>query len=236
MGAAEARLFAAEGATVLMGDVDDARCLALATEINSHEGEGERVHAMRLDVSVAEDWSRVMETSEARYGGVDVLINNAAIVRFGDIENATEEEWQRVISINQTGTWLGMKAVIPSMRRRGGGSIVNISSIGGLVGTPAHCAYHAAKGAVRMLAKHGAVAYGSDNIRCNTVFPGPTTTAMLESLIPDASQKQAVIASTLLKRLGRPEEVAQAVLFLASDEASFITGADLTVDGGYTAV
>jgi cyclopentanol dehydrogenase len=235
MGAAEARLFAEEGAQVIIGDIDDTRCAALAAEINERIG-CEQAVAVRLDVSSAQAWRQVMDLADKRYGGVDVLVNNAAIVRTSDIENTSEEEWASVIAINQTGTWLGMKAVVPSMRKRGAGSIVNISSIGGLVGTPGHCAYHAAKGAVRMLSKHGAAAYGQDNIRCNTVFPGPTMTAMLESLIPTSQQKQATIASTLLKRLGRPEEIAQAVLFLASDESSFITGADLSVDGGYTAV
>jgi cyclopentanol dehydrogenase len=235
MGAAEARLFAREGARVILGDVLEREIRAIAAEINGAAGT-EVAIALVLDVQKAADWTAAVEVADARWGGVDILVNNAAIVRSSDIETATEDEWQSVIGINLTGTWLGMKTVAPSMRRRGGGSMINISSIGGLIGTPGYAAYHAAKGAVRMLAKHGAVAFAKDGIRCNTLFPGPILTPMLESLMPDKDAHDATVASTVLKRLGRPEEIAYAALFLASNESSYVTGADLAVDGGYTAV
>lgn len=235
IGAAEARLFAREGAHVIIGDVLHSEASALAADVNDVLGQ-EVVIARRLDVTVAGEWAAAVEDATSRWGGVDILVNNAGIVTFGDAEQTTEEEWDRVIAINQKGTWLGIQAVIPSMKRRGGGSIVNISSIGGLVGTRGFAPYHATKGAVRMLAKHVAVAFGTDNIRANTIYPGPIETPMLEFLVPDETTRHTANAAvTQLKRIGTPEEIAYAVLFLASDEASFITGADLAVDGGVTA-
>ena len=232
-GAAEARLFAAEGARVVLADVIDDECAAVAAEINLAQGTEVAV-AMHVDVREASHWSSAVECAESRFGGLDILVNNAGVLVVADLENTTDEEWERVIAVNQKGTWLGMKAAVPAMRRRGGGAIVNISSIGGLVGTAGHAAYHSTKGAVRMLSKHAAAAYGADNIRCNTVYPGPVMTQMLADL--DEAAYQVTVDSTLLKRMGKVEEIANAVLFLVSDEASFVTGADLAVDGGYTAV
>lgn len=235
MGAAQARLFAREDARVLLADCLEADVTALAEDIN-RENAAEVAIPLKVDVTKFKDWSAAVALAEENWGGIDVLVNNAAIVRTSTIETATEDEWNQVLSVNLTGTWLGMKAVIPAMRRRGGGSIVNISSLSGLVGTPGHAAYHASKGAVRQLAKNGAVEFASKGIRCNTIFPGPILTPMLESLMPDERTHDAIVRSTLFKRLGTPEEIAFAALFLASDEASFVTGAELAVDGGYTAV
>jgi len=233
MGAAEAKVFVNEGAKVLVADVLDAESAALVDKIN-HDCGKEMAIAVHLDVTDADQWKKAISVAESRYGGLDILVNNAGILVEADIVDTTEDEWEKVIAVNQKGTWLGMKHAIPAMRRRGGGSIINISSIGGLVGTPGYAAYHSTKGAVRMLSKHGAVAYGKDNIRCNTVFPGPVMTPMLAGLAEE--DYQVTVDATLLKRMGHVNDVAHAVLFLASDEASFITGADLAVDGGYTAV
>jgi cyclopentanol dehydrogenase len=152
----------------------------------------------------------------------------------GGVDDTTEEEWDAVININQKGVWLGMKAGVPAMRRRGGGSIVNISSIYGLIGSPGMAAYHSSKGAVRLLTKSAAVQYAQEKIRVNSIHPGVIRTPMTEE-VPQ-SVLQPSIEMTPMKRAAQPEEVGWAVLFLASDEASFVTGAELVVDGGYTAV
>lgn len=233
MGAAEATLFASEGACVVVADVLDDETTAVVADINRMHGKDVAL-AVHLDVSNSAQWQQAIAMTISRFGGLDILVNNAAILVEADIVDTTEDEWERVIGVNQKGTWLGMKFAVPAMRERGGGSIINISSMGGLVGTAGYAAYHSTKGAVRLLSKHGAAAYGKDNIRCNTIYPGPIMTPMLGNLAPEAYQ--VTVDATLLKRMGRVDDVATAVLFLASDEASFITGADLTVDGGYTAV
>ena len=235
MGAAEARLFAREGACLILGDILEKETTALAEEINQSLGR-EVAIAVRLDVQKADDWISAVRRADKQWDGVDVLVNNAGIVRVSNIENATEEEWHSVLDVNLTGTWLGMKSVISSMRRRGGGSIINISSLGGLVGTAGFAAYHASKGAVRMLSKHAAAAFGVENIRCNTIFPGAIATPMLDSLLTTKEALDASADSTLLKRIGKAADIAYAALYLASDESAFVTGADLCVDGGYTAV
>jgi NAD(P)-dependent dehydrogenase (short-subunit alcohol dehydrogenase family) len=162
------------------------------------------------------------------------LVNNAAVLGSTlNVEEENDASWDEVIAVNQRGTWYGMRAVIPVMRSAGGGSIVNISSIVGLVGADAHVAYQASKGAVHMLTKNAAITYAKDKIRVNSVSPGVVDTEMAEAAGVDTDAE--FIRSTPLGRLGRPEEVSAAVVFLASDQASYITGADLVVDGGYTA-
>ena len=232
-GAAEARLFVGEGAKVAIGDVLDAQARELADDINRKAGE-RVVLAMRLDVTRAADWRAGVEACEREWGGLDILVNNAGIVKMEGIEETSEEEWDAVVSVNQKGVWLGMKTAIPAMRRRGGGSIVNISSIYGIVGSPGTAAYHGTKGAVRILSKAAAVQYGPQNIRVNSVHPGVIKTPMTEQAGEDTLAP--LIAMTPLKRMARAEEVGWVVLFLASDEASFVTGAEFVVDGGYTAV
>lgn len=234
MGAAEARLFAREGARVIAADIQNDALRSLAEEINEEIG-GEVVVPLRLDVRAVADWQAVVSEAESRWGGVDILVNNAGILKLADAVDTTVEEWDQVVSVNQTGTWLGIKTVVPAMRRRGAGSVVNISSVGGLVGMPGSAAYQATKGAVRMLSKHGAVAFGADNIRFNTIFPGSIHTPMLESMSPTPEALQANGELNPLKRLGTPEEIASVALFLASDDSSYMTGADLAVDGGYSA-
>jgi NAD(P)-dependent dehydrogenase (short-subunit alcohol dehydrogenase family) len=232
-GAAEARLFVGEGATVVVGDVLEDQAKAVADEINKKAG-ARMIAAVRLDVTRAADWRAAVEVCEREFGGLDILINNAGIAPMGGVEDTTEEGWDQVININQKGVWLGMKAAVPAMRRRGGGAIVNISSIYGLIGSPGMAAYHSSKGAVRLLTKSAAVQYAPEKIRVNSIHPGVILTPM-SLAVPESTLKPA-IEMTPMKRAAQPEEVGWAVLFLASDEASFITGTELAVDGGYTAV
>jgi len=231
-GAAEARLFAGEGAKVVVGDVLDQQCKKTADEINASIGTKAAL-AMRLDVTRAADWGTAVESCQREFGGLNVLVNNAGILNVKGIEDTSEEEWDSIVNINQKGVWLGMKAAVPLMRRGGGGSIINISSVYGIIGSPACSAYHGTKGAVRLLTKAAAVQYAPDKIRVNSVHPGPILTPMLEVMSP--ADVQAAINMTPMKRGAQPEEVAWCVVFLASDEASFVTGAELVVDGGWTA-
>jgi NAD(P)-dependent dehydrogenase (short-subunit alcohol dehydrogenase family) len=226
IGATTARFFAREGAKLLLCDVREELLAEVAAEIGGH--------ARRLDVTSSSDWERAVEEAEARFGRVNVLFNNAGIAINNGVEDTTEEEWSAIVAVNQTGVWLGMKHIVPAMRRAGGGSIVNTSSIYGIIGSGGATAYQATKGAVRLMTKTAAVQYAAEGIRVNSVHPGVINTSMLSEGVPPDVQEQ-LKAATPLGRLGEAEDVAAAVLFLASDEASFMTGAELVVDGGYTA-
>jgi cyclopentanol dehydrogenase len=231
-GAAEARLFVNEGAKVVIGDVLDPEAARTAQEINSRSARA--AVAVHLDVTRAADWRAAVDTCKREFGGLDILVNNAGIANMSGVEDTSEEAWDSVINVNQKGVWLGMKFAVPAMRQRGGGSIVNISSIYGIIGSPGSAAYHASKGAVRLLTKSAAAQYAADKIRVNSVHPGVILTAMTDTA--PREQLQPVIDMAPMKRAAQPEEVGWCVVFLASDEASFVTGAELVVDGGYTAV
>ena len=233
MGAVEAQLFAAEGAKVVIGDVLEEE--GRQTEAAVNEAGGDCVF-VRLDVTSEVDWSAAVATAVARLGKLDILVNNAGISSTGGIEDLTVEEWDRTLDINTKGVFLGTKAAIPEMRKAGGGSIVNISSGAGIAPAPGTSgAYAASKGAVRIFSKSTAVQYARENIRCNSVHPGPIETPMLRSARGSAPQLKDTIGRVPLGRIGRPEEIAYGVLYLASDEASFVTGSELVIDGGRTA-
>jgi cyclopentanol dehydrogenase len=232
-GAAEARLFASEGAKVVIGDVRDELTKQTADAINTKLG-ATAVRAVHLDVTRGADWHSAVETCVREFGGLDILVNNAGIANRKGLEQTSEEEWDAIVNVNQKGVWLGMKNAVPAMRKRGGGSIINISSIFGLIGSAGSTAYHGTKGAVRLLTKAAAVQYAPEKIRVNSIHPGLIYTPMVEEG-RDQQELQPVIDLTPMKRGAKPEEVAWCVLFLASDEASYVTGAELAVDGGYSA-
>lgn len=227
-GAAEGRLFAREGAKVVLADVLDEEGEAVAREI------GRDAAYVRLDVTSEADWARAVEKTVATFGKLTTLVNNAGILRMEGLEATSLELWNRVIAVNQTGVFLGMKAAVPAMRKAGGGSIVNVSSIAGLIGVGAATAYQATKGAVRILTKTVAVEQAKHGIRVNSIHPGVITTKMVTEVI-DPESRALFSQATPLGREGTAEEMAQGALFLASDESSYMTGAELVLDGGYTA-
>ena len=233
MGAVEARLFAREGARVVLGDVLEMDGKTVEAEIRGGGGEATFV---RLDVTSEADWANAVATAERQYGRLDVLVNNAGIGGGRRIEDTSLEEWERMMAVNSTGVFLGTRAVIPAMRRAGGGSIVNISSQLGLVGADTSSPhYQASKGAVRLLTKNTAIQYAKEKIRANSVHPGPIVTPMTEKGRSDPERYRVMLSRIPLGRYGEPEEVALGVLYLASDEASFVTGSELVIDGGWTA-
>ena len=222
IGRAIAELFADEGATVIVGDVH-----------KPAPYRNDSVVAKHLDVSKLEDWERLVEGVVREHGKVDVLVNNAGLVgSYLPIDEIALDDWNRVIDINQNGVFYGMRTVIPVMKRQHEGSIVNVSSIWGIVGASGVSAYQASKAAVRMMSKNAALSYVANGIRVNSLHPGLVETPMIAHQAADITA--AVVAATPMKRAADPKEIAYAALFLASDEASFITGAELAVDGGYT--
>ena len=228
-GEADARLLAAEGAKVVIGDVLDEQGAAVATSI----GDAARYH--HLDVRRADDWQRVVAFAVSTFGRLDVLVNNAGIIKVGSIVELTVEDYLEVFEVNQLGCFLGMKAAIPAMRVAGGGSIINISSVGGLRGRPMTAAYAATKFAIRGMTKCAALEVGHDGIRVNSVHPGSIDTDMTRGAEFADIDKQAYHAALPIPRVGTPEDVAQVVLFLASDDSRYCTGAEFVVDGGQTA-
>jgi NAD(P)-dependent dehydrogenase (short-subunit alcohol dehydrogenase family) len=231
-GAAEALLFAREGAAVVLGDVLVEQGEQVAREIVAAGG---RAVFLPLDVTREDDWSRAVALAEERFGRLDVLVNNAGILGRPGILDTTLELWQHVIAVNQTGPFLGMRAAIPAMRRAGGGSIVNISSALAVVGYGESASYTAAKGALTALTRTVAVELAREQIRVNVVHPGVIDTPMVDDAMGDdqaARDAQRDVAP--MRRVGGADEIAYAVLYLASDEASFVTGASVAVDGGLT--
>jgi len=229
-GAVEGKLFAREGAKVVLGDVLEDEGRRTAEEIGAQGGEAVFV---KLDVTKEDDWQSAVDTALSTYGKLDVLVNNAGILQMEGVEDITQEVWNRIMAVNTTGVWLGMKVAVPALRKAGGGSIVNISSISGLIGTGLQTAYQASKGAVRIMTKTAAMQYAKEGIRVNSVHPGPIDTPMTTGL--DRELWQMFLNGVPLKRAGTSEDVAYGVLYLASDESSFVTGSELIIDGGYTA-
>ena len=230
-GAAEVRTFAREGAKVVFGDVLDDDGRRLETEL---QGAGQEAAYVHLDVSNEGDWRQAIDETIRRFGRLDILVNNAGItIPRVPIEVRTEEEWDRIMAVNAKGVFLGTKHAIPEMRKVGGGSIVNISSVAG-IGQSAHQepAYAASKAAVRIFSKVTAAQCAQDNIRCNSVHPGPVDTAMLHNAMPDPEVLRQRLQRVPLRRMGSIDEIVAGVLFLASDDSSYMTGSELVIDGG----
>ena len=233
MGAYEAELFVQEGAKVVVGDVREDEGHSLVDKII--KGGGDAVF-VRLDVTSETDWTAAVNEAANRYGKLDVLVNNAGVSARGSIEETSVEDWDRVMGINSKGVFLGTRSAIPEMRKAGGGSIINISSQLGLVGMgESSPQYQASKGAVRIFSKSAAIQYASEGIRVNSVHPGPVVTPMTEARRSDAEVRKRMISRIPLGRYGESEDVAYGVLYLASDESSFVTGSELVIDGGWTA-
>lgn len=232
-GATESIMFAGEGAKIIIGDILDDEGLKIESQIRELGGDAIFVH---LDVTQESDWDNAVKTAISSYGGLNVLVNNAGILIRKSIEDTTVEDWDRIMSINAKGVFLGTKAAIPALREAGGGSIINISSTAGLVSSSSGSAsYTATKGAVRLFTKSTAIQYAKDGIRCNSVHPGPIETDMIHQSITDPDAMALRMEKLPMGRLGKPEEVANGVLYLASDESSFVTGSELVIDGGSTA-
>ena len=233
MGAAEARLFAAEGAMVAIGDVLEEEGRRVAAQIGEAGG---KAIFLALDVTSESQWQDAIAATVAEFGKLDILVNNAGIGGHGTVENTTVADWDRVMDINAKGVFLGTKSAIPELRRAGGGSIINISSQLGLVGVDnSSPQYQASKGAVRLLTKSTAIQYAGEGIRANSVHPGPIVTPMTEAGRADSERNELTLSRIPLGRHGEPGDVAYGVLFLASDESSFMTGSELVIDGGWTA-
>lgn len=235
IGLAAAQLLAGDGATVVLADRDEARADAALVALP----QGARFH--RLDVTREQDWIAATDAVVRDFGKLDIVVNSAGIVLFKDIETTTIEEWRDLIAVNLDGTFLGCKHAVRVMKQRGGGSIVNMSSVAGLIGSGHLAAYSASKGGVRLLTKSVALhcARRGYNIRCNSVHPSFAETPMLRGVIdgarnPEKLEKSFTTAAPL-GRLARPDEIARTILFLSSDESSFTTGAEFVVDGGLTA-
>lgn len=227
-GASEAKVFAREGAKVVFGDILDDEGSKVEAEIQESGGEATYVH---LDVTQEGDWRAAVNRAVSTYGKLDVLVNNAAITNQVSIEDTTEEAWDRLMAVNLKGVFLGTKHSIPEMRKVGGGSIINISSGAGIAPAGSTGAsYSASKGGVRLFSKATAIQHAKENIRCNSVHPGPVETPML------TGEGVATLGERIpLGRSARPEEIAYGVLYLASDESSFVTGSEVVIDGGRTA-
>jgi len=234
MGQSEATIFAREGAKVVVADILEAEGKQVADKIAAGGGQARFV---RLDVTSEAEWDAAVKAAVGAFGKLDVLVNNAGISGTYDTDMLSSAAWDKVMAVNAKGVFLGMKAAIPLMKKAGGGAIVNISSISGFVGQDGvHMAYNASKGAVRIMTKTAAVQLAGDGIRVNSVHPGFMPPMRTSKTSADPTWRAKMLGAVPMKREGRVEEVAHAVLFLASDEASYITGTELVVDGGYLAV
>lgn len=230
-GATEAKLFSREGAKVVIADILDDEGKQVEAEIAEAGGDATYVH---LDVTSQAQWEAAVQTAIDSYGKLDILVNNAGIAMRAMVEETTVEDWDRILDINGKGVFLGTKAAIPAMREAGGGSIINISSIAGMIGSMSS-AYSASKGAVRLLTKSTAIQYAKENIRCNSVHPGIMITEMTRYMREDPEINAESLGRIPMGYYGTAEDVANGVLFLASDESAFMTGSELVIDGGITA-
>jgi len=231
-GGAAAHLFAREGAKVVLTDIRDDLGERSAAALRA---DGADARYMHLDVTSEEDWRRAVDAVMAAHGRLDVLFNNAGVGFPMKVEEITVEIWERELSVHAKGVFLGTRTAIPAMRKGGGGSIINTSSVMGIVGSPTSPAYSAAKGAITVFTKSAALQYAKENIRINSVHPGYADTPLTETRFSDPAVRQSLIDRTPMGRLGTADDIANGVLFLASDEASWVTGSELVIDGGMTA-
>ncbi len=232
IGAAVARRFANEGASTVIGDVLLEEGRLLANEIQQSGGEAVFIP---LEVTSESAWSDAVALAIERYGKLDILVNNAGVIKRDRIEDETPDLWDRTMEINAKGVFLGTRAVLPEMKSHGNGSIVNLSSTAGLVAGPNTAVYGASKAAVRLFTKSTAIQNAKLGVRANSVHPGPINAPMMQEIIDVPDMYERHMDRVPMGRLGEPDEVANAILFLASDESSFVTGSELVVDGGVTA-
>jgi len=231
IGAATAEAFAREGADLVLTDLAETpleqlahRCLAHGVDVLTHP----------LEVADSAQWRDVLTAVKGRFGRLNVLVTLAGIQDWSGIEATTEQNWDRIIAVNLKGTWLGMRAVMPLMRSSGNASIITVSSVLGIIGSGSAAAYQASKGGVRLLTKTAAVEYATQGVRVNSLHPGVVATPQIQDLLDEMGDQQPDVARTPMRRWAVPNEVAPAIVFLASDESSFMTGAELVVDGGLT--
>ena len=231
-GGAAARLFAREGAKVVLTDINQESGQQTAAQINESGGEAT---FLRLDVTNEQDWIDAVRATVSSYGRLDILVNNAGTGARYTVEDTTEEVWDTQMNIHAKGTFLGTKHAIPEMRKVGGGSIINVSSIYGLVGSDTSTAYHAAKGAIRLFTKSAAIQYAKENIRVNSVHPGYALTPLTQQGYANPEYLERILSRIPMGRVGTADDIAYGMLYLASDESSFVTGSELVIDGGTTA-
>ncbi len=231
-GGAAARLFAREGAKVVLTDINQESGQQTAAQINESGGEAT---FLRLDVTNEQDWIDAVRATVSSYGRLDILVNNAGTGARYTVEDTTEEVWDTQMNIHAKGTFLGTKHAIPEMRKVGGGSIINVSSIYGLVGSDTSTAYHAAKGAIRLFTKSAAIQYAKENIRVNSVHPGYALTPLTQRGYANPEYLERILSRIPIGRVGTADDIAYGMLYLASDESSFVTGSELVIDGGTTA-
>ena len=231
-GGAAARLFTQEGARVVLTDIRDELGQRTANEISETGGEAIYLH---LDVTSEAEWVRVVEAAVARFGRLDILVNNAGSGARYRVEDTSEADWDGQMDVHAKGVFLGTKHAIPRLRKVGGGSIINVSSIYGLVGSETSTAYHAAKGAIRLFTKSAAIQYASENIRVNSVHPGYAHTPLTDRGYQDPDYFENIRSRIPMGRVGNAYDIAYGMLYLASDESSFVTGSELVIDGGTTA-
>ena len=230
LGAAQATIFAREGAKVVIGDLQEDLGRQTADSINQSGGQA---FFVRLDVTSASSWQEAIAKAVSEFGGLTTLVNNAGIFHPGGVEAETEEGWAKMIAVNQTGVFLGMKMAAPELLKSGNASIVNISSLFGLIGSPDAVSYHATKAAVRVMSKGTALEFAKRGIRVNTIFPGQIRTPILGDITPE--QDAAIKAMIPMGIVGDPTDIANGSLYLASDEAKYVSGAELWIDGGWYA-